>query len=98
MKPFSNNRTKRNTAFVALLAWLFALTSAMANACLLEAPGRHSHASKGGPTEAAHAAPALTGHLAADNDHDGDADGSKAACLKTGDDGSNAPVKLKAHL
>ena len=86
MKPFSNHRAKRNTAFVVLLAWLFALATGMANACLLETPGTHSHA----------AAPA--GHGEAIGDHDDDANPAKQACLKTCDDGSNAPVKLQTGL
>ena len=37
MKPLFNSRTKRNAAFVALLVWLFALGSGVANACLVQA-------------------------------------------------------------
>ena len=37
MKLFPNTRAKRNTAFMVLLVWLFALASGVANACLLEA-------------------------------------------------------------
>ena len=44
MKVFSTTRTKRSPAFVALLVWLFALASGVANACLLELPDRHSNA------------------------------------------------------
>ena len=98
MKPSSNHRAKRNTAFVALLVWLFALASGMANACLLEAPGTHAHAPKHGASDVAHATAMPAGHAIADDDHDDDADGSKEACLKTCDDGSNAPVKLKASF
>ena len=43
MKSFSNHRAKRNTPFVAMLVWAFALASGMANACLLETPGKHAH-------------------------------------------------------
>ena len=44
MKVFSTIRTQRSPAFVALLVWLFALASGVANACLLELPDRHSNA------------------------------------------------------
>ena len=96
MKPFSNSHAKRRTALVAMLVWLFALASGVANACLLEAPGTHAHATKHGHAEAAHHATSSTDDAMAGDDHDDDADSSKEACLKTCDDGSNAPVKLKA--
>ena len=96
MKPFSNNHAKRSTALVAMLVWVFALASGMANACLLEVPGAHAHATKHAHAEAAHEVASSTGDAVADGDRDDDADSSKEACLKTCDDGSNAPVKLKA--
>ncbi len=44
MKFFADTRTQRNTAFLVLLVWLFALASGVANACFLEAPaGPHAH-------------------------------------------------------
>ncbi|MEP6964245.1 MAG: hypothetical protein ABI845_02070, partial [Polaromonas sp.] len=43
MKLLFNRRAKRNTAFMVLLVWLFALASGVANACLLEARQTHSH-------------------------------------------------------
>jgi hypothetical protein len=95
MKPFSNNRTKRSTAFVALLVWLFALASGMANACLLEAPAPHSHAGADGYSVAGHAPAALAGHSDSIDDHDDDSDAAKESCLKTCNEGSNAPVKLQ---
>ena len=100
MKPIFNRHAKRSTALVAMLVWVFALASGMANACLLEVPGAHAHATKHAHAEAAHKAAheaaSSTGDAMADGDHDDDADSSKEACLKTCDDGSNAPVKLKA--
>ena len=98
MKPVFNNHAKRSTALVAMLVWVFALASGMANACLLEVPGAHAHATKHGHAEAAHEAASSTGNAMADGDHDDDADSSKEACLKTCDDGSNALVKLKASF
>lgn len=95
MKPFQNHRTKRNTAFAMMLVWLFALASGMANACLLESPGTHTHTTKAGHPEAAGPSHALAAHSADVDDHDGDSDAARESCLKTCDDGSNAPVKLQ---
>lgn len=101
MKPFSNSRTKRNTTFVALLVWLFALASGLANACLLETPGSHSHIAAGHASDApyAHANDTPVHELIAlDDDHDDDSDASKESCLKACDDGSNAPIKLHSSV
>ena len=44
MKRFFNNRTKHTTTALVLIAWLFALISGIANACLPEgAHGVHAH-------------------------------------------------------
>lgn len=97
MKPFSNQRTKRNTTFVALLVWLFALASGMANACLLEAPGKHPHVAAGHSAEPPHTH--VIGGNAADVDDDvDDQDSSKESCLKACDEGANAQVKLQAGV
>ena len=100
MKPFSNNHAKRSTALVAMLVWVFALAAGMANACLLEAPAAHAHAhaAKHEHAAAAQEADASTVHAMADGGDDDDDGSSKEACLKTCDDGSNAPVKLKAGV
>ncbi len=42
MKPFFEFRVKRNTAFVVLFTWLFALASGAANACVIEPRGTHT--------------------------------------------------------
>ena len=98
MIPFSTNHAKRTTAIVALVIWLFALASGMANACLLEAPAAHVHARSGHAfTAVAQVATAdEVAELQADDHHhpEGD-DASKDACVKTCDSGSNAPAKLK---
>ena len=94
MKPFSNHRTKRNTAFVALMVWLFAMASGIANACLLETPAKHSHVAATHPEDAGRS-PALAGHAVAVDDHDDDLDASRESCLKACGDGANAPVKLQ---
>jgi len=45
MKHCFNGRTKHATTALVLVAWLFALASGIANACLLEEPrANHSHA------------------------------------------------------
>ena len=99
MKPFSNHRTRRNTTFVAMLVWVFALASGMANACLLETQGKHAHIGADHQSQAhhAHAHDAVAGDAIA-VDHDDDADASKESCLKVCDDGSNAQVKLQTGV
>ena len=98
MSLFSTNRTKRHTAFVALLVWLFALASGMANACLLETPGTHSHVATGGFSETAPPAAALKGQGESGDGHDDDLGVAKQSCLKTCDDGLNTLVKLQTGL
>lgn len=94
MKLFSNTRARRNTAFMVLLAWLFALTSGVANACLLQAPETHAHivATAGNPAHAD--APALsTGHADDLVSHHDDSSSFSAPCLKVCDDGSRSLPK-----
>lgn len=101
MKRFLNHRTRRNTTFVAILVWAFALASGMANACLLETPGKHAHAAASHSSDAhhAHASDAFAGDADANvDDHDDDADASKESCLKACDDGSNAQIKLQTGV
>ena len=94
MNLFSNPRAKRTTAFVVLLVWLFAVASGVANACLLEAPGVHSHGATARWAKTGQAPVQLAGHAGAVDDHDDDSDSPKESCLKVCDDGSKAPVKL----
>ena len=90
MKLFSNTRAKRSTAFMVLLAWLFALVSGVANACLLEARQTHSHIATAASTEAAaHASVIVPGHTGAAADHVDDSH-FKAPCLKVCDDGTRS--------
>lgn len=97
MKPFSHQRTKRNTTFVTLLVWLFATVSGMANACLLETPAKHLHIALNYSEQHPHS-PASTGHTATVDEHDDDLDASRESCLKACDDGANAPVKLQTGV
>jgi hypothetical protein len=90
MKFFSNTRAKRNTAFVALLVWLFALASGVANACLLEARGTRSHVAIAESPAPTHAPAESAGHAGVVAGHDDDSDTSKAPCLKVCDDGSHS--------
>ena len=99
MKPFSNHRTRRNTTFVAMLVWAFALASGMANACLLETSSKHAHTAASHSSDAHHAH--AYGALAGDTitvDHDDGADASKKSCLKACDDGSKAQIKLQTGV
>ena len=96
MNFISTPRAKRTTAFAVLLVWLFAVASGVANACLLEAPGAHSHVGAAGSAEMGHAPAVSARHSGADDGHDDDSDTSKESCLKVCDAGSNAPVKLQA--
>ena len=82
MKLFAHTRTKRHTAFVVLLVWLFALASGVANACLLQTHELHSKV----PAQ-------LADHLGASSGHHDDADNTKESCLKVCDDGTNAVPK-----
>lgn len=92
MKLFSNIRATRNTAFMVLLVWLFALASGVANACLLEARETHSHVAAAGSSGAAHATVILPGHAGAVADSVDDSH-FKAPCLKVCDDGSRSLPK-----
>ena len=90
MKLFSNIRARRNTAFMVLLVWLFALASGVANACLLEARQTHVHVATVASSEAAaHAFAIVPGHAGAVADGVGESH-FKAPCLKVCDDGTRS--------
>lgn len=86
MNFLSSTFAKRNTAFLVLLVWMFALASGVANACLLEARGTHGHLTVAASFEEAATPRISAGHAGAVADHDDDAHGSKASCLKACDD------------
>ena len=89
MMPFSNNFTTRKAVAMVLLAWLFALASGVANACLLESPATHAHvvaAASGGARVSA----VMAGHTGAIADDGDESSTAKAACLKVCDESSNA--------
>ena len=99
MMYLSRPRSKRNTASMMLLVWLFAVVSGIANACVLKAHGEHAQVATSETLRAANAHNAPAGHTSYADDHDGDElDISKAPCLKVCDDGSQALLKLKALI
>ena len=89
MKFLSNISTRRDAAFMVLFAWLFALASGMANACLLEVRQTHSHVAATASFDTAQISVILPGHAGAVADKTGVGEShSKAPCLKVCDDGS----------
>ena len=88
MKLFSNPFAKRQAAFMVLLAWLFALVSGVANACLLEPPATHAHAVAA--PDGARVSAVMAGHIGAVVDHGDESPSAKAPCLKVCDESSNA--------
>jgi len=92
MQHFSQSATRRSIAWVVLAAWLFALTSGVVNACLLQERATHQHGDEG-PTPGAHAALSVSaGHAGAVMDHSGTGKPGNAPCLKTCDQVSYSPV------
>lgn len=96
VKPFSTNRTKRNAAFFAMLVWLFALVSGVANACLLEARGSSPSIASAGAITTADAPAMVAGDASAVAGHGHDSDTSKAPCLKVCDDESRSLPKQES--
>ena len=93
MKLFSNIHSRRSTAFMVLLAWLFVLASGVANACLLQVHETHLHVAAAGFPEAAQATLiVMPGHAGAVADPV-DNPPLKAPCLKVCDDGSRSLPK-----
>lgn len=106
MRPLHITRQQlRHTACVALFAWVFALVSGVANACLTPAaePGAATFAlAVGAPTARCDSGAATCARDAVPAHHHADAepgdpvpDGGKAVCLKFCADGSSALVKSK---
>ena len=103
MKYFTDSRSKRHTALVVLLLWLFALASGVANACLLESPGLHSHANLHATAAQAPAHEARHAHSQQRGDRanaagNSDPEASKQACLKACDDGTRTAPKACAGV
>ena len=91
MKALFSNRTRRRTAFAMLLVWAFALVSGMANACVLDALGRHPH-----DPHARHSEMRDVSHVLPDSksegnvSHDDEPDAAKEGCLKVCEDASQS--------
>ena len=98
MTFFADTRTKRNTAFVALLVWVFALASSVANACFLETDQPHSRATKKSVATTVEAPAGLHTRLGTDAGHHDDSDSAKESCLKVCDDGSYTLPKASAGV
>jgi len=105
MKPSFDSRTKPNVAFVALLVWLFALVSGVANACLIQTEKIHVYGhDHGHGSLATHSSVAETGratsegHVVTMPDHDSEPTGSKPQCLKVCDDGSQSLTKQRVSF
>ncbi len=99
MKYFTNPRSRRSTAFVVLLVWLFAVASGIANACVLKTRGDHAQVVTSDALEAALAQNAPAGHKPGATDHDGyELEISKAPCLKVCDDGTQLLFKQQGSL
>lgn len=79
MKLFLNPCAKRSTVFLVLLAWLFALASGVANACLLQAQETHAHSIAAAEFSVA--------------SHGDEAPTSTAPCLKVCDEGARSVPK-----
>lgn len=100
MKPFFNSRVKRNTALMVLFAWLFALASGAANACLIEPRGTHTHGSLAASTlaredmEEAETAPDQLVGAVDRHHHDSGAPGTP--CQKVCDEGSTSLPKQQS--
>jgi hypothetical protein len=89
MKLSFSSRTKRRTAFLVLLGWVFALASGVANACLLEARVTHAHAASAESSETAQTPLVSPGHAGVVAGHD-DSHAAQAPCLKACDDSSRS--------
>ena len=99
LKPIFTTQAKRNTVFMMLLLWLFALTSGVVNACILEGGRAQNHH---GALRHAHATTVATEgsdeHAGSTDDHHAGELSSKASCLKVCDDSSQALAKLSSGI
>jgi hypothetical protein len=89
MKLFSNSRTRRYSALVVLLVWLFAVASGVANACLLEVRTAHGQAVSADLPMVADRPAEMPAHAGAVASHDDQSGNPSEPCLKVCDDGSS---------
>lgn len=97
MKPCFSARTKRHTAFLVLLGWLFAMVSGFANACLLEARVTHIHTAAVGASETAKAPLVSPAHAGVVAGHHDDSHAAEAPCLKACNDSAHSLPKKDAR-
>ena len=103
MKNFFNSRTQHATTALVLMAWLFALASGIANACLLadhRGSQSHSHSSAAAIAESPHAH-AVTVLAERGTTVDSDSEQSRAAkagCLDACDDRAHSLPKQETSL
>lgn len=93
MKSFFDIRTKRNTAFVVLLVWLFALGSSVANACFLQVDEPHNAAKRLAVTPSL-ASAGLLAQLGSDAANHDESDGTSGPCLKVCDESTHTLPKV----
>jgi hypothetical protein len=96
MTLFSKARAKRNTAFVVLFAWVFALASGVVNACFLQERGTLHHVAVVSTSHNGSSASLAAGRVGAMADQDDGADFSKVPCLKVCVDGSQSLIKQQS--
>ena len=99
MNQFFNKRALRHTAFMVLLAWLFALASGVANACLLEPTPNPFHVGSAGPFGKAGSPVQLGVHAEHGGVGHGHAvDTSRAPCLKVCNDATQSLTKPQSGI
>jgi len=98
MTFFSGSRSKRNTALVMVLVWLFALASSVANACFLEKHEPHSTVTGDALEATSHAPAELQSKRGIEAGHHDDSDASKESCLKACDDGTRTWSKASSGV
>ena len=98
MRFFAHTRSKRNTAFVVLLVWLFALASSVANACFLETYEPHASAANKSAVTSSQAPAALLAHMGTDAGHGNDSDLTRQPCLKVCNDATHILPKAYAGV
>ena len=93
MNPPST-RTRRRTAFAMLLAWVFALISGVANACLLDAHGLRHHDQHAAHSGVHDVFPVrIDAHSEGNLGHGDELDAAKEGCLKVCEHGSQSLLK-----
>jgi hypothetical protein len=97
MTLFFSIHVKHHTACLVLLAWLFALGSGIANACVLNAQQTHSHIATHPSPEDSRPVVILPAHAGALADGVGGSH-SNAPCLKVCDDGTRSFPKQESTV